>query len=73
MSQTHQQIAEQLVETFSQQLTESGHEAIPQSLLAELSFQIRETLDAQSETIAGQLEQLAVSLRQGIDKSELGL
>jgi hypothetical protein len=73
MSQTHQQIAEQLVETFSQQLAEGGHDAVPQSLLAELSFQIRETLDAQSETIAGQLEQLAVSLRQGIDKSELGM
>ena len=73
MSETHQQIAEQLVANFSQRLVEAGHAPVPQSLLAELSFQMREALDAQSEAIASQLEQLALSLRKEVDKSELGL
>jgi len=73
MSDTHQQIAERLVADFARQLAESGSPAVPQSLLAELSFQIRETLDAQSESIANQLEQLALALRREIDKSELGM
>jgi len=73
MSETHQQIAEQLVAAFTRQLADGGHEAIPQSLLAELTFQIREALDAQSESIAHQLEQLALSMHQSVDKSEIAL
>lgn len=73
MSETHQQIAEQLIATFTSQLTEAGHETIPQSLLAELAFQIREAMDAQSESIAHQLEQLALTLHQSVDKSEIAL
>ena len=73
MTQSHQEIAESIVEEFLQQLDPSLGGLIPQSLCSELTFKIREALDAQSEQAARQVEQLAKTLRQRIDRPQFEL
>lgn len=73
MAQSHQEIAESIVSEFIQQLDPATQQAIAQSLLSEMSFKIREALDAQSEIAARQVEQLAKTLRQRIDRPQLEL
>lgn len=73
MSQTHQGIADTIVTEFIQRLDTQVQGSIPPSLQAELSFKIREALDAQSEEAARLVEQLAKTLRLRIDRPQLEL
>lgn len=73
MNDTHQAIANRIVETFKAQLNAGVREQIPESAYEELLQMIRGALAAELNTAADLLEELVRRLRAQDQRGELGL
>jgi hypothetical protein len=73
MTDRHQQLAHKVVEGFRAMLSENARQQISQTELNELTLMIREALSEELESAVASVEELARTLRENIDKPELGL
>ncbi len=73
MKNTHQELADKIVNTFKATLDESARQRVSAAQFDELAIMIREALSEELETAVELVEEVARTLRTRVQKPEIGL